>query len=207
MYVPPHFLETDLAQLDWLAAQDAFGTLVSVVDGMPVASHIPVLYHRQEGHVTLTGHWARPNPQWKTIDGQRSLFIFHGPHAYISPRWYAEPNQNVPTWNYVVAHLYGRVRVIHEPERLATIVSKLSAYYESSAPAPWRFEEANRGQLLRGIVGFKLVADDIQLKFKLNQNHPEQNVVGAIEGLAAQQTDDAGAVAALMKAALLRRPK
>ena len=76
MYIPTYFRESDLEQLDWLAAHDAFGTLVSVADSSPVATHLPVLYHRDGSQVTLTGHWARPNPQWPGIEGQRVLFIF-----------------------------------------------------------------------------------------------------------------------------------
>ena len=75
MYIPTYFREPDLEQLDGLAAHDAFGTLVSVADSSPVATHLPVLYHRDGSQVTLTGHWARPNPQWPGIEGQRVLFI------------------------------------------------------------------------------------------------------------------------------------
>src|ERR1700680_3554717 len=108
MYIPDAFRETDLARLYWLASHDAFGTLVSFADGAPIATHLPVLYSRDGARVTLTGHWARPNPQWRTIEAQRALFILHGPHAYISPRWYTDPEANVPTWNYAAAHLYGK---------------------------------------------------------------------------------------------------
>src|SRR5689334_19987501 len=126
MYVPAHFRETDLARLDELAAHDAFGTLVSQVDGAPFASHLPVLYAREGDRVTLTGHWARENQQWTQIRDQRVLFIFHGPHAYISPRWYAEPPRNVPTWNYATAHVYGRVRLIEDLAVLEQLVDKLA---------------------------------------------------------------------------------
>ncbi len=64
-----------------------------------------VLYQRTDGQATLTGHWARPNPQWRDIESQRVLFMFQGPHAYISPRWYADTTKQVPTWNYVAAHV------------------------------------------------------------------------------------------------------
>ncbi|HEY8053031.1 MAG TPA: FMN-binding negative transcriptional regulator [Steroidobacteraceae bacterium] len=205
MYTPTHFLEADLTQLDWLAAHDSFGTLISLIDGELFATHLPVLYRREQERVTLTGHWARPNPQWRTIAGQQSLFIFHGPHTYVSPRWYARPNDNVPTWNYATAHIYGNVRVIDEPQQLAGIVSQLAAKYEAAAPAPWRFEASTGPRMLRGIVGFELVADRIQVKFKLNQNHPAENVVGVIAALTAAPTDDSRAIAALMQTALSKR--
>src|SRR5277367_6870712 len=90
MYSPSHFTSSDLGWLDWLAEHHPFGTLISQADGAPFASHIPVLYRRADGQATLTGHWARPNPQWRDIETQRVLFMYQGPHAYISPRWYAD---------------------------------------------------------------------------------------------------------------------
>src|SRR6185437_10116716 len=182
MYVPQAFSGQDLATLDRLAAYNAFGTLVSQADGAPFASHLPVLYRRAEGRVILTGHWARANPQWRAIDGQRVLLILHGPHAYISPRWYLEPEKNVPTWNYAVAHVYGRVRVIHEVGELERIVTALAAQYEAGAQKPWRFEDtgdAGRARL-EAIVGFELSADEVEVKLKLGQNHVEGNMRGAI---------------------------
>jgi transcriptional regulator len=208
MYIPAQFHKTDLACLDWLAAHDAFGTLISMADNAPVATHLPVLYERSGARVKLTGHWARPNPQWQSIKEQRVLFIFHGPHAYISPRWYTDPEGNVPTWDYATAHLYGRIRLIEEPAMLVKIVSALAAYYESSAEEPWRMSESEEnGKRLRGIVGFELAVDDIQVKFKLNQNHPAANIEGAIAGLRAQGGADALEVAALMREALDKRPR
>lgn len=207
MYIPTYFHETDLRQLDWLAAHDAFGTLVSVTDRAPLATHLPVLYHRDGAHVILTGHWARPNSQWQAIEGQRVLFIFHGPHAYISPRWYTDPAGNVPTWDYATAHLYGQVRLIQDLERLEKLVAALAAYYEAGAEKPWRMSDASQDrQRLRGIVGFELAVDEIQIKFKLNQNHSRQNVEGAIAALRGDGGEGAAEVAALMQAALQRRP-
>jgi transcriptional regulator len=206
MYIPAYFHETDLKQLDWLAAHDAFGTLISTNEGAPIATHLPVLYRREGAQVTLTGHWARPNPQWAPIEGQRVLFIFHGPHAYISPRWYTDPAGNVPTWDYATAHLYGQVRLIQDPEKLEQVVAALAARFEAGAADPWRMSDAlPREKLLRGIVGFELRVDDIQVKFKLNQNHPPANLAGVIAALRAQGGDDATALAALMQQALDKR--
>jgi len=208
MYIPDYFHETDLSRLDWLASHDAFGTLISVVDGAPAATQLPVLYRRHEQCVTLTGHWARPNPQWRNIETQRVLLILHGPHAYISPRWYTDPASDVPTWNYATAHLYGRARLVQEPEELLKIVTGLAAFYEAGANPPWRMDESPANlQRLRGIVGFELQVDDIQIKYKLNQNHSAANVEGVVRALAASGTDDARAVATLMQAALQRRAR
>jgi transcriptional regulator len=207
MYNPPHFATTDLTWLDWLAEHHAFGTLISQHEGAPVASHLPVLYRRNDNQVVLTGHWARPNPQWPTSEGQRVLFIFHGPHAYISPRWYADSAKQVPTWNYVAAHVYGTIRLVDGGEELEQIVIALAQKFESGTTVPWTLagsDPANRARL-KGIVGFELRSESIQVKLKLNQNHPATNVAGAILGLRNTGSEAAAAVAALMQEELDRR--
>lgn len=207
MYLPEAFSTQDLAALDRLAVANAFGILVSQLDGAPFASHLPVLYARAKARVTLTGHWARANPQWRDIEGQRALFIFHGPHAYISPRWYLEPEKNVPTWNYAVAHVYGRVHVIHDTGELERIVTALARQYEAGAEKPWRFEDTGEGgrARLKAIVGFELAAEEIQVKLKLSQNHVAGNVRGAVEGLRSQNSEGSAEVADWMEGLLDQR--
>jgi transcriptional regulator len=207
MYNPPHFTSTDLTWLDWLAEHHPFGTLVSQAEGAPLASHLPVLYQRKDGQAILTGHWARPNPQWREIETQRVLFMYQGPHAYISPRWYTDSPKQVPTWNYVAAHVYGTIRLINDGPELEDIVVRLAEKFESGADTPWRFADsdpANRARL-KGIVGFELRSESVQVKLKLNQNHPAANVAGVITGLTNTGSEEAAAVAALMQQELDKR--
>lgn len=209
MYNPPHFASTDLNWLDWLAEHHPFCTLVSQVDGDPFASHLPVLYTRTDDQVLITGHWARPNAQWRDIENQRVMLLFHGPHAYVSPRWYADAPKQVPTWNYVTAHVYGKIRLIQAEDELESIVARLAEKFESGAPEPWSFaasDPANRARL-RGIVGFELRSDALQIKIKLkvNQNHTVANVAGVIAGLRATDSEEAAAVAELMQKELDHR--
>jgi transcriptional regulator len=206
MYLPRRFAETDLAELDHLVARDAFVTLVtSDADGLPFASHLPVLYQRHGSEVRFRGHWARPNPQAR--HGDRALLIVHGPHAYISPSWYVDAAQQVPTWNYAVAHIVGRLERSDDPEALADIVEALAATYETPLGSGWRSLRGTAGyaQDMAAIVGFTLVAERVELKFKLNQNHPAANVQGAAAGLEAQGAPQASEVAALMRERLARR--
>lgn len=208
MYTPRVFAETDLAALDWLVTRDPFVTLVTGdAEGLPFATHLPVLYVREGERVILEGHWAKPNPQARH-DG-RALAIVHGPHAYVSPGWYADKEEaaRVPTWNYAVAHLYGTLEPLHEEAALAGIVARLSRRHEDAAGGDWRYEHAREEQRiqLRGIVGFRFVAERIELKFKLNQHHPAANVEGAAAGLRRQADAQAHEVAALMLDRLARR--
>jgi transcriptional regulator len=207
MYNPPHFTSTDLTWLDWLAEHHPFGTLVSQVDGAPFASHLPVLYQRTQTQALLTGHWARPNGQWREIETQKVMFMFQGPHAYVSPRWYTDAAKQVPTWNYVAAHVYGTIRLVQEGPELERIVDALAEKFESGATTPWRLADsdpANRARL-KGIVGFELRSESVQVKLKLNQNHPAANVAGVIAGLRATGSEEAAAVATLMQQELDKR--
>ena len=200
MYTPPAFVETDLLELDRLLARDPFVTLISNDEGAPFASHLPVLYSRSGERVLIEGHWARPNPQ--VVHGGTALMIVHGPHAYISPGWYTDKEEaaRVPTWNYAVAHLTGRLEASTEEAFLASIVDRLSVRHETAIGNDWRYEHDNprlRSQL-RGIVGFRFVPERIELKFKLSQNHPAANVRAAAAALSGQDDSDAKAIAALM---------
>ncbi len=203
MYTPRAFIDTDLAQLDALVAGDPFVTLVTVDDaGLPHVTHLPVLYRRDGEHVLIEGHWARPNRQARH-DGA-ALVIIHGPHAYISPGWYPdkEAHARVPTWNYVVAHLHGTLERYDDGAALADLVTRLSDRFERAVGSDWAFEperEDHRVQL-RGIVGFRLVAERIELKSKLSQNQPEPNRRTVATALQAQPDARANAIAALMRA-------
>jgi transcriptional regulator len=206
MYLPRRFAETDLTELDRLVARDAFVTLVTTdADGLPFASHLPVLYRREGERVQFIGHWARPNPQ-ASHDGP-ALLIVHGPHAYISPSWYTEPDQHVPTWNYAVAHIAGTLSRTSDPAELQALVAELAAQYEGPLGSGWQpaYGSDALAQDLGGIVGFTLDAERIALKFKLNQNHPAANVTGAASALERQPDANSQQTAALMRERLARR--
>jgi transcriptional regulator len=203
MYLPRAFAETDLSQLDALIDAHPFVTLISTdADGAPFVSHVPVLCRRNGDAVLIEGHWARPNPQAR--HNGEVLMIVHGPHAYVSPGVYPdkETAARVPTWNYAVAHLHGRLDVYEDEAALGDLVDRLSRRFEATVGRDWRFEmsrDDHRSQL-RGIVGFRFVPARIVLKLKLNQNHPAANRRAVREDLAARDDTGAQAIAALMRA-------
>lgn len=201
MYLPRHFAEHDLTALDALIVAHPFVTLISQGDdGAPFASHLPVLYRREDEDILIEGHWARPNPQ--AGHAGRMLMIMHGPHAYVSPSVYPdkETAARVPTWNYAVAHLRGRVECFEDAPALADLVDRLSRRFEASVGRDWRFEadRPDHHAQLRGIVGFRFVPTRIDLKFKLSQNHPPANRDAVRDDLAGRDDPSARALAALM---------
>ena len=201
MYLPRSFVETDLVALDTPIARNNFITLVTVRDGFPVVNHLPVLYQRHGEQIVLRGHWSRANPQGR--DGGRATAIVNGPHAYISPAWYPdkEPAARVPTWNYAVAHLDGELHTFEDEADLGELVGALTRQHEARAGSNWQYDHARddlRSQL-RGITGFRLAVTNIQLKFKLNQNHPLANRISVADALASQPREASREVARLMR--------
>ena len=202
MYQPASFVETDLTALDALIERDNFITLITVRDGSPVVSHLPVLYRRDGECIQLRGHWARPNPQARHAGPATA--IVHGPHAYVSSSWYPdkEAAARVPTWNYAVAHLAGTLDTFDDEALLAALVDELSHRHEASVGRDWRFEfdrDDHRRQL-RGIIGFRFRVESATLKFKLNQNHPAANRIAVADALEQQPREASHDVARLMRA-------
>jgi transcriptional regulator len=204
MYVPPHFAESNPATLHAFIERHSFGLLVSEVAGEPFATHLPFLLDRPAGpHGTLVGHVARANPQWRGLAGRTALAVFAGPHAYISPTWYAAENL-VPTWNYAAVHAYGRAELVEDRDELLSIVRRTVDFYEAGLPRPWVPDPAAAfvDRLLPQIVGFRIPLDRIEGKWKLNQNHPAGRRERVIRELEARGGEDARGVADLMRATL-----
>ncbi len=207
MYIPPAFAETDHGILFDLIEAHPFGLLVTTVDGVPEASHIPFMLDRKQGsHGTLQAHLARGNGQWRVFEsGTPALCIFQGPHAYISPNWYPPEVRAVPTWNYAVVHASGVPRVVEDRDEVRAQQAALSAVFEAGQPEPWTLDRQPDDYIdgmIRGIVAFEIPIDRLEGKFKLNQNHPDANREGAIAGLRATGRSDDLAVAGMMEQAL-----
>ena len=205
MYQPRAFVGTDPAQLDALFAADPFVTLLTNDGaGEPFASHLPVLYRRDADDICIEGHWAKPNPQAKHAGD--ALLIVHGPHAYVSPGWYPDKKSagRVPTWNYAVAHLRGRLDIFDDEASLGDLVARLSQHFEATVGSDWEFDptDARQHAMLRGIAGFRFVPSQVDIKFKLSQNHPLANRHAVIAALSDREDADARAVAALMRSTL-----
>ena len=173
MYVPASFRVDDPNEIAAFLRTYPFATLVTTNGDGPFASHVPLLHlPADEGTGLLRGHLARANPQWKHLGcGQPVLAIFHGPHAYVSPTWYAT-SPAVPTWNYAVVHVTGTTRTIEEPAELLPLIGELVTRFEAPQPAPWSGELPPDLQhsLLAAIVGFEIRITRIEAKFKLGQN-------------------------------------
>lgn len=198
MYIPSHFKIVDDQTTYDVIEHNSFATLISQHQGHPFATHLPLTLDPNKQY--LHGHFARPNPQWKDIEQQEVLAIFHGPHCYISPSWYETPTA-VPTWNYVSVHIYGQVELVDNAHEVLDTLQKLVLKYEepNSSYQLDRVDASYIAGLSKGIQGFRIRITNIEGKAKLSQNHPverQELVIQQLEKMAGQNERE---VASLMK--------
>ncbi len=169
---PRHFDIDDASTNSAFMRTQSFALLVTNIDGVPFASHIPLLLEDGGEHGRLIGHLSKANSQWQGFDGEtKALAVFWGPHAYISPNWYASERM-VPTWNYVTVHAYGKPAVIDDPDAIRQGQADMVDYYESDATGNWSMDDMDEDyqkNMLKGIVAFEMPIDRLEGKFKLNQ--------------------------------------
>lgn len=175
MYTPSYYKNENLEQVKEFIKANSFGILANQVEGKPWASHIPLELEIFDGKDYLVGHIARANPQWHSFkDDPNVLCIFNGPHTYISSSWYKE--EEVPTWDYIAVHAYGKLKVLTEEETMASL-HRLVNRYENKSENPLRLEQLSPKTLrqVKGVVGFQIEITDIQATYKLSQTRPEDH--------------------------------
>jgi transcriptional regulator len=202
MYVPPAFAVQDPERLARFVARNGFATVITQDEGgLPFASHVPLLFEPEPKPGLLLGHLARANPQWRHFENPREvLVIFHGPHAYISPRWY-ESSPAVPTWNYAVVQAYGTPKVFMEERRLEALVRRMVRFYEGDGDNSWRGELPGdfMSKQLKAIVGFEIRLTRLEGKFKLGQNRQKADLSGVYNALSQSARSEDHLLAQFMK--------
>ncbi|MFD1040015.1 FMN-binding negative transcriptional regulator [Virgibacillus byunsanensis] len=203
MYIPKHFEIKDEEEIYEIIEENSFATLFSQHQGHPYATHLPLILNKEKRY--LYGHFAKPNKQWKDIEGQEVLAIFQGPHCYISSSWY-ETNNAVPTWNYVAAHINGKVEIIEGEEMMDSLHQMVLKYEDPNSSYQWDQLDARflEGQA-KGIVGFKIKIDKIEGKAKLSQNHSAERLKLVISQLEQSTSDDERDIASHMKTILRKK--
>ena len=204
MYLPKYFAQKDSAKVRKLIEQNSFATVLSFPQTEPVyVNHLPIIFSSCAGEEEiLIGHMAKQNPQWRHFqENPKSTLIFHGAHTYITPTWYTSGN-DVPTWNYAVAHLHGKMELIEPYEQQIAILKQLAYVFEKSNPNPWTFELppdlADENVLVSSIVSFKFYMEKIDTKFKLSQNRSAEDRQAVIAGLLERKDEMSHLVRELM---------
>ncbi|MDI1317270.1 FMN-binding negative transcriptional regulator [Flavobacterium sp.] len=193
MYIPELYKNDNQQEIQNFIYQNGFGILVNQTDGKPWATHIPLLLEEKNGKQILVGHISKENPQAESFRfNDDVLAIFSGPHTYISSSWY--DHENVPTWNYLAVHVYGKLK-IHSLEESIEALKRLVDKYESKSENPIRVEELSKKTMLqaRGIVSFEIEITAMEAKKKLSQNRDDKNYKTIISEL--EKTNDTQAIA------------
>lgn len=205
MYCPNPFDERRPELLQAHIDAHPLATLVRLAPDGLSADHVPLLLRREgPDHGTMVGHVARANPLWQQAAGSEVLLVFGGAQGYVSPNWYAtkqETGKVVPTWNYAVVHVWGRLRAVEDADWLRQLLTELTDRHERPQPRPWQLDDAPAdytGRLLGAIVGIEIPIARLQGKWKLSQNQPAANQAGVLQGLA-QGQDAERALGSLMQ--------
>jgi len=169
MFVPKQFQIDESMALD-IVTSNEFATVIDLSSQGGRASHLPLwLLSSTAGGYKFFGHFARANPQSETVaNGGRVLAIFTGPHGYVSPSWYKDPQANVGTWDYQAVHVVGNLQDISGDKKLQ-LMRQFSEDYEDN----WSLQampDTKRQQLLTSIVPFILQVETVTGVSKLSQN-------------------------------------
>jgi transcriptional regulator len=182
MYTPKFFIENDQDKLLAFMREYNFAVLVTAENERPEATHLPFIIETRGDKLILLAHMAKANQQWKQFIEREVLVIFSEPHAYVSPLLYKD-KVNVPTWNYVAVHAYGRVVTFESVEENLILLGKMiGAFDPEYLETNWReIPDDYKTNLAKGIVAFEIEVTDLQGKKKLNQNKPGDDARRVIE--------------------------
>ena len=204
MYIPKLYREEEREKILQFLRSNSFPALVTHDGEKPIATHLPVeVIEGEDGALTILGHMSRANPQWKSFGGQEVLLIFQGAHAYISPRWY--DHVNVPTWNYIIAHVYGKVRLV-EGDELYSLLSRLVNNHE--APTAYSLEGLPQDFVqkeMNGVIGFAVDVTRADFGNKLSQNRNDEDYGNIIRQLEERGDENSTLVAGAMREKRLNR--
>ncbi len=173
MYIPLINEMPEKSEIIDFIKQYSFATIINISKEKPLATHLPFIVNDSGGKLTLISHFAKANDQWLCLKDGTSLVIFSEPHAYISPSNY-EKNLNVPTWNYIAVHIYGKAKIIDDSFAVRQILEKTILNYEPGYLKQWNdLPEEYKAAMEKGIVAFEIEVEEVQAKKKLSQNKTE----------------------------------
>lgn len=200
MYIPSFNKFTDKQQVLAFMQRYSFGTIITAENNLPFASHLPFLVDQKDDQLIISSHFAKANPHSLAIADAEILVIFTEPHAYISPKNY-EKLANVPTWNYIAVHAYGKARVMQTEQEHTTLLERTIKYYEADYFKQWQdLPAAFKSKMIKGITGFEITVTNLEAKSKLSQNRSEVEQHNVIDSLSKSTDTNERDIAAYMAA-------
>ncbi|MGL2964305.1 FMN-binding negative transcriptional regulator [Flavobacterium sp. RSB2_4_14] len=199
MYIPELYKNENQEEIQNFIHKNGFGILVNQTNGKLWATHIPLLLEEKDGKQILVGHISKANPQADSFKSNDDvLAIFHGAHSYISSSWY--DHENVPTWNYLAVHVYGKVTVYNHVQAVDSL-KRLVDKYEAKSKNPVRLDHLSEKTMreARGIIAFEIEITAIEAQKKLSQNRDDKNYKNIISELEKTNDNQSIAIANEMK--------
>ena len=183
MYIPEIYQNHNKAEIESFLKANSFGIIINSTNGKFWGTHIPMELYERSGQLFLEGHISLENPQVESLQNDSEvLCIFNGPHSYISSSWY--DHENVPTWNYIAVHVYGKIRVLNHEQTVKTL-ERLVDKYELSSKNPVSISDlsAKTMRQARGVLGFEIIISDLHACKKMSQNRDQKNYDNIIDEL------------------------
>ncbi|HEY1689494.1 MAG TPA: FMN-binding negative transcriptional regulator [Solirubrobacteraceae bacterium] len=180
----PLYASTDVAVVRALIEEHPWAVFVNSADGVPVASHVPILLEQGSSELAIVTHLGRPDEQQHRLGEGEALLIVQGHHGYISPSWYGPGDPGVPTWNYTVAHCYGVPEVLDEQRNFAELL-RLVELMERRQGRDAEIDCERAVEIARGTVGIRMPIARFICKRKLSQNKDAETRASVIAGLRA----------------------
>ncbi|REH48727.1 PaiB family negative transcriptional regulator [Tenacibaculum gallaicum] len=176
MHIPPMFKFDDKKEKIAFMKKYSFATIVTNKGNVPIATQLPFVIKENSNKLVLSGHFGATNEQVNHIENNTSLVIFTEPHAYISPSHY-EKKKNVPTWDYISVHAYGKANILHNEVQKLEAIKEMINFYEKDYQKQWNnLPENYKKGMLRGITAFELEVTELQGQQKLSQNRKEAEI-------------------------------
>lgn len=183
MYIPKHYNGKGQNESISFMKRFNFGIMITSVNNIPVATLLPFVISEKDNKIKITSHFAKANTHWKNIESNESMIIFSEPHAYISPKNY-EKQENVPTWNYISVHAYGKATIVKEEEKVIDILEQMIDDFEPSYKKQWNILSNDyKSKMAKGIIAFEFFVSKLESKEKLSQNKKEVERKSIIKSL------------------------
>lgn len=185
MYIPKIFKKENSKQVIEFIKENSFATLISIENEKSLASHIPIDIINFENEYYLTGHLSKANTQITSLEKNKNVLItFIGSNHYISSKWYN--HENVPTWNYIAVQVRGEIELITNKDKLIEFLSYQIDKYEDKVKSSLKLSHLSDDFLskeIKGIVGFKISIQNIDIAYKLSQNRSKLDYLNIISEL------------------------
>tara|TARA_B110000967_G_scaffold191908_1_gene218030 strand:- start:42 stop:638 length:597 start_codon:yes stop_codon:yes gene_type:complete len=188
MYPPKHHQSTDIQKMIKVIKAYPFGMLISVLNGLPLITHIPIIYNETSGK--LVAHIDKYNPQVTTLtNNSKVTVVFRGPDTYISPSVYT--TKQLPTWNYIIVHIKGNITLINNPDEAKKTMIEMTHFLEG-VDQKFVLDKDNRGMRnsINYIQAFEIDVYDWEGKFKLSQDKKQQDQENAKQELIKKSSKD-----------------